>query len=209
MNFALLESAGGQTLSRLLLIALIVGLLTPLASAEEFCALTADLQYQDGRPARLTPVRLTDPAGKVVFDGPAVDSQVRICDFGFGPHKLEVGYTFCYPVAISGLRLRLGRPIRLTIRLNDCPPDEWRGSCRAYLRVRNSSESPIEGVAISWGTGQDPVTTDRFGRAEISILPDTSTAAVLAKPGYATEKVILRCETSEDIERTISLRALQ
>src|SRR5258707_913557 len=69
-----------------------------VAAAEDFCALSVDLVFHDGTPAKLQPVRLLDPAGNTVFDQQPGDSTVRICDFGFGPHKLVVGYKFCYPV---------------------------------------------------------------------------------------------------------------
>ena len=70
------------------------------AAAGEFCALSVSISTHDGRPARLTPVLLMDSSGKRVFDEQADGSELRICDFGFGPHKLVIGYGFCYPVTI-------------------------------------------------------------------------------------------------------------
>ena len=87
---------------RLLILAGSVVKTSPAAS-NGFCALTVDLLAENGAPSRLTPVRLIDPSGKTVFDQQVDGPVVRICDFGFGPHKLAVGYGFCYPVTISNL----------------------------------------------------------------------------------------------------------
>jgi hypothetical protein len=110
--------------TRLLLWSIAALLSVASAKSEVFCALTVQVLFQDGSPARLQPARLTDPSGKIVFDEQIENSSFSICDFGIGAHKLTVGYGFCYPVTISGIRLRLGRPIHLVVRLNQCPPDE-------------------------------------------------------------------------------------
>src|SRR5260370_549074 len=75
----------------------------PRPAAEGFCGLSVGLLSSDGSPARLTPVRLVDPSGKTVYDEQVEGPTFQICDFGFGPHTLIIGYGFCYPVTISGL----------------------------------------------------------------------------------------------------------
>lgn len=176
------------------------------AFAEDFCALSVEVQFHDGSPARLTPVRLVDPSGKVVFDEQAEKSTFRICDFGFGPHSLVVGYGFCYPTTVSGLELHLGRPIHLMVRLNECPPHVSRGSCSVYLRARSPSGSALENVSVSWGTGGPPGATDAYGRVGTSLVGPATTTAILTKEGYIPESIALHCTKSEGIEREIVLK---
>jgi hypothetical protein len=192
----------------LMLSAIIAGpRLTAASSATDFCALTVDFMDHQGRPARLTPVQLMDPSGKVVFDKQVEGPSMRICDFGFGAHQLLVGYSFCYPVRISGLRLVLGNPIHLTVRLNKCPPDTWYGKvCRTYLRVRDQAGAHVQGVRVLWGTHERPGVTDGFGRVESYLLEGTFTQATLSKEGYLPETVSLACPESGEIEKEVVLQ---
>jgi hypothetical protein len=177
------------------------------AVAEEFCALSVDVLFHDGSRARLQPVQLIDSSGKVVFDQETEDSQLHICDFGFGPHKLVVGYGFCYQTTISGLQLRLGYPIHLTVRLNECPRDVWRGGCVVYLRVRESNGSPIDHVNVSLGPGPQSNVTDRFGRVEVRLGFGKSAVATISKDAYLSDFLPLRCaEAEEFIEKEIEIK---
>ena len=180
------------------------------AAAEEFCALSLDILFHDGSPAKRQPVRLKDSSGKVVFDEQAENSKLLICDFGFGEHELIVGYNRCYPITISGLRLRLGQPIHLTVRLNECPPDVWGGSsCSLYFRVREPEGRKIQGVGVSLGRGSLPSITDSFGRAGSTLLGGTTTVATLSKEGYVPEHVPVHCAHSEDIDREVVLKPIR
>jgi hypothetical protein len=197
----------GLRVARLALL-IITGLLFGgRAMAEDVCALSLDILFPDGSPARLQPVRLKDSSGKVVFEGHAENSKLNICDFGFGEHQLSVGYDRCYPITIAGLRFRLGQPIRLTIHLNECPPDVWGGSsCSLYFRVREPTGRRIEGVRVSLGIGSTLSITDGFGRAGSTLVGGTSAVATLSKEGYASEQVRLYCPHSEDIDKEVVLK---
>ena len=175
------------------------------AAAGEFCALSVSISTHDGRPARLTPVLLMDSSGKRVFDEQADGSELRICDFGFGPHKLVIGYGFCYPVTISNIVLRPGRPIHLAVRLNECPADVWRGSCSAYFRVRNSKGQPLDRVRVTSDGNPTPIMTDQFGRVEVFVLKGKPSVITFSRTGYSALQLSLTCPSAEEIDREIVL----
>ena len=173
--------------------------------AQDFCALTVDLQKFDGQPASRTPVVLKDSLGKVVFEDSVAGPKVEICDFGFGRHTLIVGG--CYTTEISNLVLRLGHEVHLTVKKNKCPAEVSRTTCLVYLRVRAKADMGLSDVSLSWEPDAGPPgRTDRFGRVE-SFLPLTaSRVLVLAKPGYNTERIELRCAEIHDIEQEVTMR---
>ena len=178
----------------------------PVLAAEKFCALTVELLDRDGAPAKLTPVQLIGPSGEIVFNDQVSGSKLRICDFGFGLHKLVVGPSYCHPITISGLRLRLGKPMDLTVRMNGCPPDIWGGSlCSVYLRVREPTGARVEGSSLSFGPSEPAVVTDEFGRVGNSLVAGSSISATLSKVGYVSQHFSLSCKQSEDIEREVVL----
>jgi len=194
-----------RTQARLLTIVAVFAFTASLR-AEAFCALRVRIISSDGTPARLTPVRLIDPVGKVVFDQQVENSELSICDFGFGPHKLAVGYGFCYPTTISGIELRMGHTINLIVRLNECAPDLWRSGCSLYFRIRETTGSPLEGVSVSLGAERIDGTTDRFGRIEGFLMTGTSATALIKKQGFTTETTTTRCEASEEIEKDVAMK---
>ncbi len=173
------------------------------AAAAEFCALTVDIIGTDGHPARLTPVRLIDPSGKTVFDKEVEGSSVKICDFGFGPHTLMVGYRHCYPVSIPNLVLRLDEPLRLVVRLNQCARDGMRDNvCLVYLRVHDPSGSPVENAVVV--SSSDAPRTDSFGRVMNYVLTGTSIIVIRA-PGFLEANIPLTCMSTEEIDKEITL----
>ena len=191
-------------LSPLMLAATVVTI--SAAATKAFCALTLDVLDSGGAPAKLTPVKLIDSSGAIVFDQQVEGSTVRICDFGFGPHRLVVGYGRCYPATISNLRLRMGRPIHLTVRLNACPPDNWGGSlCDVYLRVREPSGAPVAGAGLALGDDGSNSLSDQYGRVESFLVGGSSAVATISKEGYGSQHLTLRCTQSEDIEKEVLL----
>ncbi len=58
------------------------------ARGADFCALTVDIVSPDGSPALMTFARFIAPDGRVVLDKIVEGPTLRICDFGFGEHKL-------------------------------------------------------------------------------------------------------------------------
>ena len=190
---------------RLSLLVMAATLTEPSAvGVKDFCALTVELADSQGAPAKLTPVRLIDSSGKTVFDEQIEGPTVRICDFGFGLHRLVAGYGFCYPVTISNLRLGMGRPIHLTVRLNACPPDIWGGSlCDGYLRVREPSGAAVPGtrLRLAPANGTSDSLSDQYGRVESFLAGGSSAVATISKEGYDSQHVSFRCAHSEDIEK--------
>jgi hypothetical protein len=174
--------------------------------AQDFCALTVDLQRFDGQPASRTPVMLKDSSGKVVFEDPVAGPKVEICDFGFGRHTLVVGG--CYTTEIPDLVLRLGHPVHLTVRKNECPAEVWRSTCSVYLRIRDQSGTGIGDVDLIWDPAGGPRgRSDRYGRVESFLPLKTSGVAVLYKRGYSTERIELRCNEVRDIEQEITMKS--
>ena len=194
---------------RLSLLVMAATLTEPSAvAAKDFCALTVELVDSHGAPAKLTPVRLIDSSGRTVFDEQIEGPTVRICDFGFGLHRLVAGYGFCYPVTISNLRLGMGRPIHLTVRLNACPPDIWGGSlCDGYLRVREPSGAAVPGarLRLAPANGTSDSLSDQYGRVESFLVGGSSAVATISKEGYGAQHMSLRCTQSEEIEREVLL----
>lgn len=176
------------------------------ARAAEFCALTVDIIRPDGSPARFTPVRFLDPAGKALLDETVESSTLRICDFGFGPHTLVIGHSYCHPVAFEGLRLRLDEPIHLIARLNTCSRDRWPGNlCSVYLRVRDAGGGRIGGALLRWNAPTPGATSDSMGRLAAFLVGGDKTTATVSKVGYVTSTLSLACAGSEDIEIEVVL----
>jgi hypothetical protein len=199
--------ANRKHIRSLCLIATAACFFTANASAAEFCALSIRIITPEGRPARLTPVKLLDPSGKVIFDEQVETSEVQICDFGFGAHTLVVGYRYCHPVSISGLVLHLDEPLRLTVQLNQCSNDVWRDGCLVYLRIRDPSGSPVENATLV-SSSVVPSSSDRFGRVTGNILKGNS-SVVLKKAGYVELRIPLACPASEEIDKEIIFERTQ
>lgn len=177
-----------------------------LLKAQDYCALIVDLQSANGSPAKSVPVRLYDPQGKLVLDELSSGPRVRVCDFGFGPHSLQIGYNHCFPTTFPNLRLRLGRPISLSVRLQRCEPDTWEGSCSLYLRISDGADRPLEGVALLIDRKTVGL-SDPFGRVEGFFLDQTVKAKV-AKTGYGSQELELHCSQGEVFERALRLERL-
>jgi hypothetical protein len=177
------------------------------AKAVDFCALTVDIQDSTGGPAKLTHVQLVDPTGKVVFQDQVEGSTLRICDFGFGEHKLVVGNPRCYPNTVSGIRLRLDEPIHLTVRLNWCPRDHFAGNlCSVYLRVQDQAGKPVPQATLSWDRISAKALSDEVGRVEAPLVSGQSVVATVSKSGYSTETIPISCTDGRAVELRVLLR---
>lgn len=176
------------------------------ARGADFCALTVDLVGADGSPARLTFTRFIAPDGTVILEQVVEGPTLRICDFGFGEHKLVLGSGNCYPITFEGLRLRLDEPIHLIAQLNWCSRERFPGGlCSVYLRIRGPSGSPIDGATLTWTASTKGGSSDAMGRLGAFLVGGESTMATVNKPGYVPETFGLSCRGSEDIEKQVSL----
>jgi len=190
-------------IAKCLLLCSIVGQVS--VRAQEFCALTVDLQTFDGRPASRTPVTLVDSSGKVVFHDSVAGPRVQICDFGFGPHTLVVGS--CYKTEISKVVLRLGQPIHLAVRKSECPAEVSRTTCLVYFRIRDQSGAAVAEVELNWETREGPKgSSDAFGRVESFLPEDATGVAILSKTGYDAQRIGLQCADLGDIEREVVMK---
>src|SRR5450755_3161993 len=95
------------------------GGVTLSAASPEFCALSVKISNSDGRPINSTTVELFDSSGHVESRR-TVGAEFQICDFSFGPHTLRLGTNECFPLSVSNLEVRLGKPIALDVRLPKC-----------------------------------------------------------------------------------------
>jgi hypothetical protein len=174
-----------------------------LSSGATFCALTVHV-LSESKPANVSKVRLFDMSGKVVFDEEVKGADVRICDFGFGPHKLVVGWDHCSPTTVSDLRLRPGRPITLLVRLNMCT-ESWGSetSCRVYLRIREPGGAPIGQAHLSFGDEAQDGVSDEFGRFEWSMNQGAVGVATVTRTGYIPSRIDLRCPAPTEIEKEV------
>lgn len=177
------------------------------AKGESFCALTVNVRFPDGRSARLQPVQLVDPQGKTVFDGRTDEagSPVPICDFGFGDHRLVVGYGFCYRTTIDGVRFDRDHPIHLTVHLNRCPPHTSYGGCRVYLRIVDPADHPLSGVHIQWNNNEPDSVSDEFGRVWTYSVATSQTELTLKREGFSTQKTTISCTGGSKVDKTIVL----
>jgi len=197
----------GERGSQLAQVVVLIVALGRHANAADFCALTVDILDSTGGPARLTHVQLVDPAGKVVFQDQVAGSTLRICDFGFGEHKLVVGNPLCYPNTVGGLRLRLDEPIHLTVRLNWCPRDRFASNlCNVYLRIRDPAGKPLPEATLLWDQMSARPLSDDMGRVGAPLVSGQSVVATVSKQGYSTETIPISCKEGEAIEREVLLK---
>jgi hypothetical protein len=180
-----------------------------IAKADEFCAVTLNVEGPDHRPISSTWIELDDPSGHLLRKEMMVGPALRICDFGFGPHTLRVGTNECLPVTISNLQVVIGRPVHLDVTLNPCGYSEilLRSACLLYLRVTDSEGKPLPGVTLSPGVAGGPVVTmDSYGRFQTLVAG--SRDLVLYKDGFEDQSVHVTCRDKEEIDRPILMRRL-
>jgi len=172
--------------------------------AQEFCAMTVDILQSDGTPARLIPVKLINAAGKAVFDERLERSPLRICDFGFGPHQLEVGYGFCYRTTISNIKLEYGEPIHLVVRLNECPADTIRGQgCDLFLRLRTEDGRPVVGAKVKQ-TERLLGTSDSFGRVMLYFVRQSDQTLSITADGVESKMLTVSCKGLQQHELVLT-----
>jgi hypothetical protein len=158
----------------------------------------------------MTFARFIAPDGSVVLDKIVEGPTLRICDFGFGEHKLVLGSGNCYPLTFEGLRLRLDQPIHLIAQLNWCSRERFPGNlCSVYLRIRGPNGSPIDDATLTWNASTKGGSSDAMGRLGAFLVGGQSTRATVNKTGYLPETFELSCRGSEDIEKQVSLRLSQ
>jgi hypothetical protein len=192
-------------LLRVCSLGILVAHLTPqTAGAAEFCALTVKAVNSDGRPVTSTWIELVDPRGAVVRSQMMVGPELKICDFGFGPHTLRVGTNECLPAAVSNLRVVLGSPLEVTVTLNSCGYRlSGRVGCFLYLRVTDREGSPVEGVDLSPPLSDPAGRTDAYGRYQVAFVGDRD--MTLSKDGYYSSTVHLACQANEEVDQGIIL----
>jgi hypothetical protein len=177
-------------------------------SAQDFCALTANIVNSSDKPISSTWAQLEDASGNIVLRV-QTGSVLRICDFGFGAHTLRVGINECLPVTIQNLRLRMGYPISLKVILNTCPAYPQGGNyCPLMLRVMDRQGAPIGHALVSAPSLRSPLSVDSFGRLEIRIIRGKSYDLAISSDGFNSETLRVGCVDYENIDRAIVLERL-
>jgi len=181
-------------------------LASPLASAEDFCAVTLHVAGVDGVPVTSTWIALEDANGKTIRKEMTEGPIIKICDFGFGAHTLRVGTNKCLPVAISNLQLVIGLPLKLEVILNNCGyREQFRTGCFLYLRVADTDGHPIPVVGFSPKLDINrPARTDSYGRFQTLFGGDD--ALTLTKEGFAPATVKVSCRDREQVDKEIVMR---
>jgi len=186
------------------LLAVVFALVGPVtARADDFCALTLRVTGPMGEPSRSTWIELDDASGRVVWRDAMQGPDLKICDFGFGPHTLRVGTNECLPVAISNLRVVFGFPLSLHVILDGCGyREQMRKGCLVYLRTVGTDGQPLPGVNFSPPIVRgDPQRTDGFGRWQSLFGGEHD--LTFSKPGFAPVAVHVRCNDNEEVDQEI------
>jgi hypothetical protein len=173
------------------------------SSQEMDCALRVSVATKRGQPINATFVELIGPKGNLAWAERVTGSEFSICDFGFGKHYLRVGTNECYPVTISNIVLHPRNPVKLKVTLNECGGHPAIFSmCEAYLRIRDSSGQPIEGVEVASTRLVPHPRSDRYGRMVFPIQRGDHTIR-LVRTGFQPLEVQLACVGFERAEREI------
>lgn len=198
------------TSRRLIGYAIFVAIFLPEIRAGEFCAVTLFVSSPDGKPA-VVRVHMLDRSGNVELNTFSEIQGLKICDFGFGPHRIVISPDSCFPTTVSNLRVLDGRPITLHVIDNPCTkyPTESNG-CKVYFRVRSGAGEKIAGATIRPSmTRDDHLETDSFGRAWTVMLPSMSFRFTASHEGYSPESLDVTCPDSNKlIEREFMLSPL-
>jgi hypothetical protein len=173
------------------------------ALAQDFCAVTVHIQGPDRKPITSTWFELRDPSEKVVRKA-KTGPNLRLCDFGFGPHRLTVGANECLPITISDLRVFFGHPVTLDVTLNPCSyGDELGGGCLLYLRVADAKGDPISDINLSSATLRGTSHTDAYGRFQAHF--KGSLNITYSKPGFEAGTFQLQCRDNEEIDKDLTI----
>jgi hypothetical protein len=179
----------------------------PAARAEDFCAVTLKVSNSMGWPATSTWIELVDPSGRVVRKEMMRGSELKICDFGFGPHTLRVGTNECLPVAISNVRAVFGSPLFLNVVLNACGyREQMRSGCLAYFRTVDDHHDPVPDAAISPLAADLPHHTDGFGRWQG--LFGGSHELTFSAVGFEPAKVHIECRRDEEVDAEVVMKRI-
>jgi hypothetical protein len=177
------------------------------ARAEDFCAVTLKVSNSMGWPATSTWIELVDPSGRVVRKEMMSGPELKICDFGFGPHTLRVGTNECLPVAVSNVRAVFGAPLVLNVVLNGCGyREQMRSGCLAYFRTVDDHHDPVPRVAVSPLAADPPDHTDSFGRWQglFGGSHDLTFSAV----GFEPAKVHIECKRDEEVDAEVVMKRI-
>jgi hypothetical protein len=185
---------------------LLINAFAASAPAADFCALTLNVAASKGLPISHTWVELVDESGNVEVREETVGPTLQICDFDFGPHTLRVGTNECLPVAVSNLRLIIGKPIHLSVILNPCGyQDTMRNACLIYFRVVEDKSRPVPNAEISIGaTPQLPQQADSYGRYQR--LFRGSEDVLFTKDGFEPAIAHVQCKENEELDLKVVMK---
>lgn len=168
--------------------------------------MTLKVSNSMGWPATSTWIELVDTSGRVVRKEMMRGPELKICDFGFGPHTLRVGTNECLPVAISNVRAVFGAPLILNVVLNGCGyREQMRTGCLAYFRTVDDNHDPVPEAAISPPLATNlPDHTDGFGRWQG--LFGGSRGITFSAMGFDPAKVHIDCKRDEEVDVEVVMK---
>lgn len=193
----------------LLMVGSLGGGFTLFAASPEFCALSVKISAPDGRAINTTWIELVDSSGHVESRR-MVGAEFQICDFSFGPHTLRLGTNECFPISVSNLEVRLGKPVTLDIKLPECVyGDAMYGSstgetaCFTYFRTPTGDGKPLSQVEISPKIGSGGTLSDSYGRLQ-GIVAGTM-EITFTKLGYSSRTLRVSCPRAGPLEVSVAL----
>jgi hypothetical protein len=191
-------------LTGLFWLSIVFQLSSPAARGDAYCAVTLNVTGFDGKPITSTWVELVDPSGRVVHKEMMVGPQLKVCDFGFGPHELRVGTNECLPVTVSNLRLVIGSPVVLNVVLNACGYQEtMRTGCLVYFRVVDEGGGTVSSAEFSPRLGQPP-RTDSLGRYQG--LFTGSHDLTFTASGFEAASAHIECQGREEVDQIVVMK---
>jgi hypothetical protein len=178
------------------------------SSAQDFCAVTVEVEGIHGQLVNRVDVALEDSSGKVVEKQVALGGVARFCDFDFGRHSVVVDPGRCGERRIDNVEILLGIEQLIPVITQPCPlQDIQMSGCEAWLRIMNDSGRPLTGARVRPTSSDEQWegTADRFGRLAVGVPIRTSKTFQVAAPGYGYLELELNCPTLDIIRRRVIL----
>jgi hypothetical protein len=170
----------------------------------DFCSLVVEVVDERMRPVGGVPVSLVakDESGSRTFDTTTDEMGVaRKCDLTIATVSITVGVRNCLQSSIHGLpifwgpnEVKLSFPRSRDTCFLDLPP---LGRCRQILTVVEKDGAPIQEAIITVAQPLREATTDKYGRASVSLSIGETKRIRVSKSGYSDGVVEAVCDGSQ------------
>lgn len=167
--------------------------------AYDFCAVQLEVvESDDNEPVVSAVAELIGPAGRVIQTQKVVNGHAQFCDFGFGDHSILVRdeNSDCASTEIRKIHVIYGFTQKFKVAMNSCvgEADMPGTACGTYIRVIAPNGKALKAVNIKYDKTEASEFTDTYGRAKVGVLEGRSQSFTFTKPGYKSQKLVLRCD---------------